>query len=300
MASNELSRLVEDISQLIADARDNYSPGERNEEWTKVALILPLLVGLGWNQGKDVGYENSPDDVEGRLALVLKSQKLIGIEVKALDVQPPQDQDHKYVEKGLRQSKERGASYFIWTNGECWQFYSLALPNAPVYQVILGGEAVDSIVDTLHILEKETYTARPEIFDEAIRADWEKRALPDTWEMLLEQRENDLLQLFRQSLPTELDVKNQEIVNFLRKLRPDETAPEALRRKSNSIQHCSFPTDFPNARERLLDLSEIDAGLSADHSVKCPSCGVIMADTDSMCVWCGNKPGSQHAQDSKR
>jgi len=299
MASKELSRSVEEISQLIADARDNYSAGERNEEWTKVALILPLLVGLGWNQGKDVGYENSTGNVEGHLDLVLKSQKLIGIEVKALDVQPPQDQDHKDIEKGLRQSKERGASYFIWTNGECWQFYSLALPNAPVYQVILCGESVDSIMDALHIREKEAYTARPEIFDEAIRADWEKRALPDTWEMLLEERANDLLQLFRQSLPTELDVKNQEIVNFLRKLRPDQTAPETLRRKPESIQHRSFTTDVPNARGRLLDPSEIDAGLSADHSVKCPSCGVIMANTESMCVWCGNKPGSQKAQYSK-
>jgi heat shock protein HtpX len=49
------------------------------------------------------------------------------------------------------------------------------------------------------------------------------------------------------------------------------------------------------------DLSQKSgSGLSAGHPVKCPSCGAIIADTDSMCAWCGYKPGLQRTQNSKK
>jgi len=53
----------------------------------------------------------------------------IGIEAKAIDVDPPEDSNDPEMKKGLKQSKDREASYFIWTNGDSRQFFSLALPT---------------------------------------------------------------------------------------------------------------------------------------------------------------------------
>lgn len=258
MVSRELAKLVEDLSQRIEDARDRDQPSERNEEWTKMSLIVPLLEGLGWDRGRDVGYENSPRDVEGRLDLILKGHHLIGIEAKALDVPFPQDYDHPHIKKGLRQSKERGASYFIWTNGDCWQFSSLALANAPIYEVILssargGAGQVDSVADKLRIIEKERFTANPKIFDEEIRNNWKTRALPAAWDVILEKHTNDLLQLIRKGLPTELDVKSEEILEFLRTLKQYDGATEHLRRVTKQPERTR---EFPDEWKELLDSDE--------------------------------------------
>ncbi len=138
MASGKLASLIEKLSQIIIDAPNKLQPSERNEEWTKIVLILPLIARLGWDTATDVSFESRPTEIEGFLDFILKSQPPIGVEAKALDVIKPMDHNHPHVKKGLKQSEERGASYFIWTNGNCWQFYSLALPNAPIYQVMLS------------------------------------------------------------------------------------------------------------------------------------------------------------------
>ena len=120
VSRNELAKQVKVLSQRIVDAPDMRTTAQRNEEWTKTVFILPLLEGLGWDPWTDVSYEDSLQDAEGRLDYVLGHQPPIGIECKALDVKPPEDCDHPHIKKGLAQSEERGAPYFIWTNGECW------------------------------------------------------------------------------------------------------------------------------------------------------------------------------------
>ena len=262
MASEKLAKLVEDLSQRIEDARDELQPSEQNEPWTKTSVIMPLLEGLGWDKGKDVSYENSPDDVEGSLDFILKCDPPIGIEAKALHVPPPRDRNHPHITKGLRQSKERGASYFIWTNGDCWQFYSLALENAPIYPVTLSSvrsEAVpvNSIADKLRIIEKERFTAYPKIFDGAICDYWKTTALPDAWREILEKNMDELLQLIRKGLPTELDIKDEEISEFLRTLKHYDVGTESSRlgpKKPEIIRK------YPDEYEQLLasDLPNYD------------------------------------------
>jgi hypothetical protein len=249
-----LSDLIKKLSERIKHAGDNLGPGERNEEWTKNALIIPLLEGLGWDRGLDIGYEYSPDDTDERLDFILKCERPIGIEAKKLDVSAPQKRNHLHIEKGLRQCKERESPYFIWTNGDCWQFFSLALPNAPFYQVVLSeaGE-VQSNERKLHIIEKELFTANPEeTFDEAIRANWKITALPAAWKMLLQEHTNDLFQLIRECLPAELNIDNMEIERFNKKIlefvetfKPDIDGPRPK------------PTlEFPDAWKQLLDPME--------------------------------------------
>lgn len=263
MASRELPNLVKHLSLLIIRARDSLQPGERNEEWTKAALIVPLLEGLGWDRGTDVGYESSPDDIEGRLDFILKCQFPIGIEAKALDVDYPRDHDHPHIKKGLKQCKERGASYFIWANGDCWQFFSLALANAPVYQVILssaggGVEQIDSIANKFRIIEKGGFTANPEMFDKAIRANWKMTALPVALDVLLKERANDLLELVRQGLPSELDIEDEEILKFLQTLKPYRLPPRKKPPKLPprlpkdwELLLASFEPAYERARERF-------------------------------------------------
>ena len=95
MASVELTKLVKNLSQKIISAQDKLQPSERNEEWTKIVLILPLLEGLGWDRATDVSYESSPDGIEGWLDFILKCQTPIGVEAKALDVNSPSDHTHR-------------------------------------------------------------------------------------------------------------------------------------------------------------------------------------------------------------
>jgi hypothetical protein len=173
MASREFVKLVERISQQAVNAPDMLAPGQRNEEWTKINFILPLLDGLGWDRFNDVDYEVSSQDDEGALDFTLRCQPPIGIEAKALDVKPPEERGHPQIAKGLQQAQVRRASYFIWTNGDCWQFHALALPNAPIYSLTFSDahddrERMEHIASEFHFLQKGSFTANPKLFDEAI------------------------------------------------------------------------------------------------------------------------------------
>lgn len=250
MTSAKLTNLIKDLSQIIIDAPNKFQQNQLNEEWTKFNLIVPLLEGLGWSRTWDLRFENRPVETEGFLDFLIMCQPPIGVEAKALVVNFPPDRNHSHVKKGLKQSKERGASYFIWTNGDCWQFYSLALPNAPIYQVILssigdGSDQAESIGNKLRIIEKEDFTNKPEIFDDTILNYWKVTALPAAWNLLLKKHKDNLTDLVRKGLPAELDIKSDEILDFLRTLKSSEDAPEHPRlRTKRPKKELSFPDDW--------------------------------------------------------
>jgi predicted type IV restriction endonuclease len=256
MASGKLTSLIENLSQIIIDAPNKLQLSERNEEWTKIVLILPLIEGLGWDKATDVSFESRPAEIEGWLDFILKCQTPIGIEAKALDVNKPTEHNHSHVKKGLKQSKERGASYFIWTNGDCWQFHSLALPNAPIYQVILsnigdGSEQAESIGKKLRIIEKGDFAENPKIFDEAIRNNWKVAALPFAWNFLIENHKDDLIKLVRNGLPAELDINGDEILRFLGTLKTSDGAPIT----KTKLPKGGIPS-FPDDWDKLLNSYE--------------------------------------------
>ena len=234
------------------------SPSERNEEWTKMNFIAPLLDGLGWDRMRDVRYEHSPEEVEGALDFVLVCKPSIGIEAKALDVKPPDDRNHSQIKKGLKQSKERGASYFIWTNGDCWQFFSLDLQNAPLYEVIIGkvndnAEEAQRIASKLSIIEKKPFTDNPQLFDEHIREHWKAVALPAAVNRLLKERAHHLIELIREDLPSELRIEDVEMLEYVKSLKPPVSpAAHAVRSTRQAEIELSFPKDW----EYLLDSFE--------------------------------------------
>ena len=258
MASRELVKLVERLARQVVDAPDTFAPSERNEEWTKFNFILPLLDGLGWDRFNDVNYEVSAQDDEGALDFILRCQPLIGIEAKALDVNPPKDRSHPQITKGLQQARAREAEYFIWTNGDCWQFFSLALPHAPIYSLTLSSshgdqERIEYIASEFHFLQKGSFTANPKLFDEAILEKWKVTALPAALDVLLNERVDALLQLFRRDLPSELGLKDDDILTFLKDLRPSSASAEpAKKRRRQDQKPLSFPEDWQN----LLDSFE--------------------------------------------
>ncbi len=258
MVSRDLTSLINTLSDTIISAPDKLSPSERNEEWTKMVLILPLLEGLGWNKAIDISYESSPDDTEGWLDFIMKSQPQIGIEAKALDVNYPLDCKHPHVLKGLKQSRERGASYFIWTNGDCWQFFSLELENAPLYQVILssvgdGTEQAESVANKLQIIEKEYFTEKPKIFDQAIRNNWKLTALPEAWNNLIEKNMSTLFTLISDFIPSDLGINETEIMEFLKTLKPKYDVKEPMRSRAKLHRKTfSFPDDW----EKLISSYE--------------------------------------------
>lgn len=258
VSTQEFVKLVGRLSKQIVEAADTFQPNQRNEEWTKINFILPLLEGLGWDRLKDVNYEDSSQDVEGWLDFILMCQSPIGIEAKALDVKPPENRRHPHIKKGLKQSKERGASYFIWTNGDCWQFFSLALPDAPMYDLTLSDahanpEQIEHIASKFQVIEKSHFTADPKLFDEAVRDKWKSSALPVALEVLVNERSDDLLQLVRQGLPSELGIEDEEILTFFKALKPLGASSERAKKRMTRAQKShSFPEDW----QRLLDSFE--------------------------------------------
>ena len=260
VSRDKFEKLIGDLSQLVVDAPNKLEPSQRNEEWTKYVLILPLIEGLGWDRYKDVGYEDKDKpDVEGSLDFIIMGQPKIGIEAKKLDVRPPQDRSHPQIKKGLKQSKERRAEYFVWTNGDCWQFFSLALPDAPMYELRLSNaygdpEQIQNLYDEFQIIEKDRFTDNPKLFDETIREKWKMAALPVALDELVNERRNDLLQLVRQSLPSELDIEDEEILSFFNALKPPRTfaVPAKKRTKRPQKEDHLFPEDW----QKLLDSLE--------------------------------------------
>lgn len=255
MASKEFVKLVGQLAQRIVNAPDKFSPSQRNEEWTKINFVLPLLDGLGWDQFIDISYEDSPEEIEGLLDFFLKCHTPIGIEAKALDVNPPKDRNHPHIKKGLKQSMERDASYFIWTNGDCWQFFSLAIPDAPVYEVTLSKahsniEKIEDIASKFEIIEKKLFTANPTIFNHRIHDKWKKAALPAALELLLKERPHDLLKPIREGLPNKLDIEDDEIVTFIKSLKPKGSTTEHIsRRLRQTEKDHSFPNDWHHLLE---------------------------------------------------
>ena len=88
VSREEFVKLVGQLSQQVVDATDKFRPTQRNEEWTKINFILPLLEGLGWDRLKDVSYEATSQDGEGWLDFILMCQPPIGIEVILFDPVP--------------------------------------------------------------------------------------------------------------------------------------------------------------------------------------------------------------------
>lgn len=244
-----LSDLIKELSELIKYVRVNWESSKRNETWTRSNLIEELLKGLGWNTAIDLSYEDHPPETEGWLDYILDCQPRIGIEAKKLDVSPPLDYNHAQIKKGLNQCRERGASYLIWTNGDHWQFFSLALPNASFYQVVLSEVSQEQSKERkLSIINKKLFTSNPSHFDEAIRKNWQVTAVPAAWKILLQEHSNDLLRLIQERLPVELDVEAKEIEKFNNKILEfvETFRPEGGPPPPPSIK-------FPEAWEELLD-----------------------------------------------
>jgi hypothetical protein len=251
VSSASFGELIQRLSRQVVEAPDQLEPSQRNEEWTKIVLILPLLEGLGWDRALDVGYEDQgKPEVEGALDFILMCQPSIGIEAKRLDVKPPQDRSHPQIEKGLKQSGERGAQYFIWTNGDCWQFYSLTLPDAPMYEVTLssahgGPEMIQYISAEFQIIDRDLIAADPTHFDEALRKRWKTMALPVVLDALVTEHKHDLVQLAKRALPSELDFEDEEILAFLQGLRsPGTPAVPVKKRQKQARREHSFPEDW--------------------------------------------------------
>ena len=169
---------------------------------------------------------------------------------------PPRDVDHPQIVKGLRQSKARSADYFIWTNGDCWQFYSLDLEKAPIYKVTLSEEPPEDVADKLKIIEKKTFSQDPRGVDRAIQGHWKDVALPVAWEELIENPPSEFIQPVKDRLPTELGLVDDDILAYLRGLRPPESVGDLhpSRRRKKIPARVMGPADWKD----LLHSDESD------------------------------------------
>lgn len=268
MATKEFVKLLEQLIKRLKEAPDKFNPYQRNEEWTKNSFILPLLEGLGWDPFTDINYEDSPKDIEDSLDYVLACQTPIGIEAKALDINPPKDRKHAQIVKGLKQCKERHITCFIWTNGDYWQFYSLNITNAPIYELVLNQaidnyEEIEYIESGFQIIEKRLYVNNHEIFEQRIRENWKENALPTALASLLNERVATFIKLIRESLPSELDIEDDEIKSFIKSLNLSGSSTIYARKKTRqTAKVLSFPDDW---QKLISDIYEPEYSRAKDR-----------------------------------
>lgn len=258
-----LPNLVKQLSRLINEVRDGSRQNEVNEEWTKIVLILPLLEALGWDRTTDIMYEQSLFDDEERSGLILRCEPPIVVETRRLDEFPSKDFENDYIEeRRLSMWKGEAASYFIWTNGDRWCFFSLVLPKAPPYEVILSqADDVRSVTEKLSIIKKEFIADNVEIFDRSIRDNWKTLALTNAWEELPHKNKENFIQLIRQDLPIELDIEDEEILAFLEKSKLDHssrTIPETTNRNIMPEPRWPLADDHPLSSRRYTKDKPID------------------------------------------
>jgi hypothetical protein len=223
---NPLRNFVKKLSCIIKEKRKGPQSDRLNAEWTKIALVVPLLEGLGWDKSTDITYQLGLLSNEARLDLILNCQTPIGIQTRTLYELPPKNIDHPQIKNGLRLCKAKKAPYFIWTNGDSWQFFSLALTNAPLFQICLSNIDKDiSLPDKLLIMKKDNFISHPEKFDNTLNKNLKKTALSHSWMAVLQDHTRELIKIFRKGLQN-VDIKDEVNVNDLKTPGPEGLPPQ--------------------------------------------------------------------------
>ena len=234
LSESSLYNIIKRLSCIIKEKRNRCQTDQLNTEWTKTNLIVPLLEGLGWDKTTDIICESGPLGNEGRLDLILNFQTPVGIEIRTLDELPPKNIEHPQIKDGLRQCKAKNAPYFIWTNGDSWQFFSLALAKAAFYQVCLSKLDEDlSLLDQILIIKKDVLISDPDRFNKAIMKNTKLMALSHAWTAALQNHTNELLQVFRKGLQF-VNVKDEVILKFLKTFKSESLLPK--KRSSTSFE----------------------------------------------------------------
>ncbi len=226
LSESSLYNIVKRLSSIIKEKRTGRQTDHLNTEWTKKYLIVPLLEGLGWDDRTDTICESGYPGIKGRLDLILNCQTPVGIEIRTLDELPPENIEHPQIKDGLRQCRAKKAPYFIWTNGDSWQFFSLALAKAAFYQVCLSKTDEDlALLDQLIIIKKDVFISDTDMFNKAIIKNTKLMALSHAWTAALQNHTNELLQVFRKGLKF-VNVKDEVILKFLKTFKSDSLSPQ--------------------------------------------------------------------------
>ena len=225
MKGSELTNVLRRLINLTIDAPKKLPPKTMNEEWTKKHLIVPLLEALGWDNPYEVLPEDSPDHVEDWIDYLLKPERpdasSLCVEAKPLLSTPPRDREHEQIKKGLDQTQARGSDYFIWTNGDTWQLFTVKLPNAPIYEIKISEAGRDESKiqltwDRLRLLSRETVVNSPQAIVDQITAYWKEIALPEAFAALSNELAEETIKLMTRVLPRELDIPSEKILQFMK------------------------------------------------------------------------------------
>jgi hypothetical protein len=259
MAEERVKEILKKVYETTESARVLLQPNELNEEWTKDNLIRPVLEALEWDWAFEVRPESRGEGTEGSLDYMLKPKEpglpTMGLEAKALRVSAPERREHDQITKGLKQSKERGARHFIWTNGDTWLVLSLALSQAPMFEISLsktGGneEAIEELADRFRIIGRNGLDA--EAIDQQIQENWKVTALPQCLKKLLSTMKGEFLELARKALPAELMVDDQTIIDYFDGLNAQVSSATRERRPPSHRILDAGPEDW----EKLVTSDE--------------------------------------------
>ena len=132
-----------------------------NEEMTKVALINPMLIALGWNlEDPDevaMEYRKKPKDSPVDYALSIQRSPCLFVEAKPLKADTG---DYKWIRQTIGYATFSGVEWCVLTNGDEYRLYNAHAAvdvDEKLFRTIRlsDEETHDFTVDTLELLSKD-------------------------------------------------------------------------------------------------------------------------------------------------
>ena len=223
---------------------------EKNEEATKQALVLPILLGLGWDikdttqvapewgigirKKERVDYALNPPN----------SKRLVYIEVK-----PQGEPLDKYVSQMLKYAFEDGTRICTLTNGIDWWFYLPFGEGSPeerrFAELNIKKDSIEQLID-----EFETYLSYESLAEsdkveqyanQALEArrnsDSLRNELPRIWQELLDRPPSELIELIENRVykSTGLRPSSDEVLSFLSEQTSNPTNLNQTSTKINTV-----------------------------------------------------------------
>lgn len=150
------------LQQVLAEVAERIGryPGSRiGEQNTKVALVMPVLRGLGWDvedlEEAHLEYRRKPGDRPVDYALLLQRQPVLLIEAKALDENLD---DRRWASQIVSYAMASGVEWVVLTNGDEYRLYNAHAPvpfEDKLFRTVHVSADITEAAGALQLLTKE-------------------------------------------------------------------------------------------------------------------------------------------------
>lgn len=209
---NELDAVVRRLRKKVLDYK--VRPGAIKEQNTKIALINPLLVSLGWDiedlEEVSCEYRKKPQDNPVDYALFLRRTPCLCLEAKALGSNLD---DRRWITQTLSYAFVVGVEWCVLTDGNEYRLYNVAARVDPYEMLFRTVEISDEAqhkrtLGTLQLLSKDRFSEKG--LSILWNAEYVDRRVCIAFENLVKSPDTGLVKLLRRQIEglSSIDIRN--------------------------------------------------------------------------------------------